>query len=150
VIPQGGPAYVDHGEQGMHKDDPDIDARLPVKLLRGKNDLTRSENIFTTNPCRVSMRIENSLAHVKKFQVLSQPYRHSLHHDNPPCRFVANTVNVRMRQRSNAPRSTRESALWHSTVASRVMLQKVFSRTPIPPNVMKTYAQMRAGAVDVQ
>jgi hypothetical protein len=103
VIPKGGPAYVDHGEQGMHKDDPDIDARLPVNLLHGKNDLTRSENIFTKNPCRVSMRIENSLAHVKKFQVLSQPYRHSLHHDNPPCRFVANTVNVRMRQRSNAP-----------------------------------------------
>jgi hypothetical protein len=92
VIPQGGPAYVDHGEQGMPKDDPDIDARLPVTLHRGKNDLTRSENIFNKNPCRVSMRIENSLAHGKKFQVLSQPYRHSLHHDIPPCRFVANTV----------------------------------------------------------
>ena len=30
------------------------------------------------------------------------------------------------------------------------MLQKVFSRTPIPPNVMKTYARMRASVVDVQ
>jgi hypothetical protein len=30
------------------------------------------------------------------------------------------------------------------------MLQKVFSRTPIPPNVMKTYARMLASVVDVQ
>src|SRR4051794_19235553 len=87
----------------MHKDDPDIDARLPVKLHRGKNELTHAENIFTKTPCRVRMRIEHSLANGKKFQVLSQPYRHSLHHDNPPCRFVAHSANVRMRQRSQAP-----------------------------------------------
>jgi hypothetical protein len=37
----------------MHKDYPDIDARLPVKLHRGKNELTRSEKIFNKNPCRV-------------------------------------------------------------------------------------------------
>jgi hypothetical protein len=69
----------------MHKDYPDIDARLLVKLHRGKNELTRSEKIFNKNPCRVRIRIENSLADVKKFQVLSQPYRHSLHYYNPPC-----------------------------------------------------------------
>jgi hypothetical protein len=87
----------------MHKDYPDIDARLLVKLHRGKNELTRSEKIFNKNPCRVRIRIENSLADVKKFQVLSQPYRHSLHYYNPPCRFVANSANFRMRQRSKAP-----------------------------------------------
>ena len=45
----------------MHKDYPDIDARLPVKLHRGKNELTRSEKIFNKNPCRVRIRIEVSV-----------------------------------------------------------------------------------------
>lgn len=102
MIPKDAAAYVDNGYQGIKKDYPDLAVSIPFKRRRGHPELTRSEKIFNKKQRRVRIKVENSIAKLKKYNVLSGIYRHSLQNYNQIFRFVANVVNFRMMQRLHA------------------------------------------------
>lgn len=99
IIPKGSKLYLDGGYQGIRKDFPALIVAIPFKRHRGKAELAHSEKIYNKKQRRVRIRVENTLAKLKKYQVLSQTYRHSLQNYNQTFRFVANIVNFRMLQR---------------------------------------------------
>lgn len=101
IIPKEARFFVDNGYQGIKKDYPDLMVSIPFKRQRGA-ELTRSEKIYNKKQRRVRIKIENTLARLKKYNVLSGVYRHSLHNYNQTFRFVANIVNFRMLQRLQA------------------------------------------------
>lgn len=102
IIPKDTTAYVDNGYQGIRKDYPDLHVMIPFKRHRGKKELTRSEKIFNHKQRKVRIRVENALCQLKKFNVLNQTYRHSVHNYNQTFRFVANVLNFRMLSRGLA------------------------------------------------
>jgi hypothetical protein len=99
IIPKGATAYVDNGYQGIKKDYPDLTVSIPFKRHRRHTELTRSEKIYNKKQRRVRITVENSIARLKKYSVLSGVWRHSLQNYNQTFRFVANIVNFRMIQR---------------------------------------------------
>ena len=99
LVPKDSRLYVDGGYQGIQKDFPALAVAIPFKRSRRKLELTHSEKIYNKKQRRVRIRVENTLARLKKYQVLSQTYRHSVQNYNPTFRFVANLVNFRMLQR---------------------------------------------------
>lgn len=102
LIPKDSKLYVDNGYQGIKKDYPNLTVVIPFKRHQGCPELTRSQKIFNKKQRRVRIKIENTLAKLKKFNVLSQTYRQSLQNYNQTFRFVANIVNFRMLQRLQA------------------------------------------------
>jgi len=102
VIPKNCGVYVDNGYQGIKKDYPNLLVSIPFKRFRGHAELTRSEKSYNKKQRRVRIRIENTLAKIKKFRAVSDVYRHSVHNYNQTFRFVANIVNFRMIQRLQA------------------------------------------------
>lgn len=96
VVPKESTLYMDSGYQGVQKDYPDLSVALPYKRHRGKKELTHSEKIFNKKQRRIRIPVENAIARLKKYNVLSQVYRHSLQNYNQTFRFVANIVNFRM------------------------------------------------------
>lgn len=68
-------ARFDLGYLGIQKDYPDISSVLPFKRFRGKPELSRSEKIHNTKRAKRRMPIENTLANLKKFRVLSEVFR---------------------------------------------------------------------------
>lgn len=99
IIPKTSKLYLDSGYQGIRKDFPDLNSVIPCKRARNHQKLTRSEKIHNTKQRKVRVVVENTLAKLKKYQCLSQIYRHSLQNYNPTFRFVANVVNFRTLQR---------------------------------------------------
>lgn len=102
IIPEKARLFVDNGYQGIKKDYPDLQVSIPFKRYRGHSGFTRSEKIFNKKQRRVRIKVENTLAKLKKYTVLSGIYRHSLRNYNQTFRFVANVVNFRMLQRLQA------------------------------------------------
>ena len=96
LVPKDSRLYVDGGYQGIQRDYPNLHTLIPFKRHRGKKELTHSEKIFNKKQRRVRIRAENAIALLKKYNVLSQIYRHSLHNYNQTFRFVANIVDFRM------------------------------------------------------
>lgn len=96
LVPRESIVYGDSGYQGIKKDYPDLAVLIPFKRHRGKKTLARSEKLFNKKQRKVRIRVENTFAKIKKFEVLNQVYRHSLHNYNQTFRFVANIVNFRM------------------------------------------------------
>lgn len=99
LIPKEMPLYFDSGLQGVKKDYPDLNSKIPYKRTRSHKELTRSEKIQNHKQRRIRVKIEHTLSHLKKFKVLADIYRHSLQNYDPTFRFVANIVNFRMLQR---------------------------------------------------
>lgn len=102
LVPEDSTLYVDNGYQGIKKDYPDLAVSIPFKRHRNHTILTRSEKIFNKKQRKVRIKVENSIAKLKKYSVLSGVYRHSLQNYNRTFRFVANIVNFRMIQRLQA------------------------------------------------
>ncbi len=101
-IPKGLPAYFDGGYQGIQKDFPDLLVHLPFKRTRSHSKLSRRETRWNKVQRKVRIKVENTIAQLKKFQILSQNFRHSLHNYNLIFRFVANILNFRMLSRKLA------------------------------------------------
>lgn len=99
VIPKESRLYGDSGYQGIQKDFPDLHAMIPFKRARNHAKLTRSEKIRNTAQRKVRVKVEHTLSRLKKYHVLADTYRHSLHNYGSTFRFVANIVNFRMIQR---------------------------------------------------
>lgn len=98
IIPKNSRLYVDNGYQGIKKDYPDLVVAIPFGRQR-RHILTRSEKIFNKKQRRIRIKVENIIAQLKKYTVLSGVYRHSLQNYSQTFRFVANVVNFRMLER---------------------------------------------------
>lgn len=99
IIPKESRLYGDSGYQGIHKDFPALHSVIPFKRTRNHSKLTRSEKIRNTKQRRIRVKVEHTLSRLKKYRVLSEVYRHSLHNYDQTFRFIANLVNFRMLQR---------------------------------------------------
>lgn len=102
LIPKDSTLYVDNGYQGIQKDYHDLAVSIPFKRHRAHPELTQSEKIANKKQRRVRIKVENALARLKKYTILSGVYRHSLRNYNQTFRFVANVVNFRMLERLQA------------------------------------------------
>ena len=47
-----------------------------IKRKKGQGDLTRSQKIYNKKQRRARIRVENAIAQLKKYQILTQTYRH--------------------------------------------------------------------------
>lgn len=101
-VPRDAKLYADLGYEGIPKDYPHLRAVLPKKRKIGEVSLCRKDKIFNKKQRRVRIKVENTIAQLKKYQVLSQRYRHNLRNYNTVFQFVANVVNFRMLQRQYA------------------------------------------------
>jgi len=99
IIPREIPFYFDSALQGVNKDYPNLNTKIPYKRTRKDKQLTRSEKIQNHKQRKIRVKIEHTISHLKKFRVLAETYRHSLQNYDPVFRFVANIVNFRMLQR---------------------------------------------------
>ena len=68
-------ARVDLGYLGAADDYPSADIVLPVKRTRAKKELSRSEKIMNTRKAKAKIPVENNIANLKKFKILSDKYR---------------------------------------------------------------------------
>ena len=93
-------AYGDSGYQGVNKDYPDISFKIPTRRNRGKKELTRSEKIMNTKQRRKRIPIEHSLAHTKKFKILSDTYRNCKKHYSAIFKSICFVANLRMLERT--------------------------------------------------
>ena len=91
--------YLDSGYQGINSDFPELDATIPRKKPRGKPQ-SRSNKIFNKKLSRIRVKVENTIAKLKKFRVLSEKYRHNLKEYNSIFRMVASLINFRTQQRN--------------------------------------------------
>jgi hypothetical protein len=102
VIPKDVPLYVDTGFQGVKTDYPDLRVEIPFKRKKGQGDLSRPQKIYNKKQRRVRIRVENTIAQLKKYQILNQTYRHARERYNAVFRFVANILDFRMLSRGLA------------------------------------------------
>lgn len=99
IIPKNSKLYLDSGYQGIQKDFPYLNSIIPFKRTRKHQKLTRSEKIQNTKQRKVRIKVEHVISQLKKFNVLSHIYRHSLQNYDQTFAFVANIVNFRIQQR---------------------------------------------------
>jgi len=99
IIPKQSQLYGDSGYQGIHKDYPHLHSVIPCKRTRNHTELTRSEKIQNTKQRKIRVTVEHTFSRLKKYHVLADIYRHSLHNYESTFRCVANLVNFRMIQR---------------------------------------------------
>jgi hypothetical protein len=102
IIPTASDLYVDGGYQGIQKDYPELASRIPFKKKQGSGMITHSQKILNKKQRRVRIRVENTLAQLKKFHVLSHTYRHARGRYNDAFRAVVNVFNFRMHARGFA------------------------------------------------
>jgi hypothetical protein len=99
TIPKGSKLYLDSGYQGVQRDFPSLNTLIPHKRTKKHQKLTRTEKIHNTKQRKIRVVVENTISKLKKYQVLAQTYRHSLHNYNQTFRFIANIVNFRTLER---------------------------------------------------
>jgi len=93
-------AFGDSGYQGVNKDYPPANFKIPIRRNRAKRTLTRSEKIRNTKQRKRRVKIEHTYAQLKKFKILSDIYRNSKEHYSAIFKSVAFVVNLRMLERS--------------------------------------------------
>jgi hypothetical protein len=101
IIPKNTKLYLDSGYQGVQKDFSDLNSSIPYKRTRNGQPLTRSQKIQNKKQRKIRVVIEHTLSKLKKFQILQQTYRNSLHNYETVFGFVANIINFRMLCRLN-------------------------------------------------
>lgn len=102
IVPKESRLYGDSGYQGIKKDFPHLQSVIPHKRTRNHKELTHAEKIHNTRQRRIRVAVEHTLSRIKKYRVLADTYRHSLHNYESSFRFVANVMNFRMIQRLQA------------------------------------------------
>lgn len=90
---------VDLGYQGMDKDYPKATIILPAKRNRWKKKLTRSEKIMNTKKAKARIPVENNIANLKKFKILSDKYRNLKGHYSAIFKSVCFLSNFRTLER---------------------------------------------------
>lgn len=93
-------AFGDSGYQGINKDYPKANFKIPIRRNRAKKELTRSEKIKNTKQRKKRIRVEHTLSQVKKFKIIADTYRNSKKHYSAIFKSVAFVANFRMLERS--------------------------------------------------
>jgi hypothetical protein len=104
LIPPRTKQYVDLGYQGVQKEHPDRDIRLPHKRrspgCQGKGQkgppLTRGQKQANTLRSKRRVVVENRLASIKGFRLLAETWRSRPQQHNPVFRAVAAVSNFRL------------------------------------------------------
>lgn len=92
--------YGDLGYEGVNKDYPKANFKVPIKRTRAKKELTRSEKIKNTKQRRKRVVVEHTLALLKKFRILSETYRNAKNRYSATFKSIAFLVNLRMLERT--------------------------------------------------
>ena len=95
-------ARMDLGYQGAPKDYPKATIVLPVKRNRWHKTLTRSQKIMNTKKARARIPVENNIANLKKFKILSDKYRNLKEHYSAIFKSVCFLSNFRTLERMPA------------------------------------------------
>ncbi len=84
-------AYVDSGYQGLHK----VHAATEYPYKRSKNHpLTKEEKQYNQGLSRFRVRVENKIAELKKFKILSDRYRNKRRGYGIKFNIIAGIVNL--------------------------------------------------------
>ena len=97
-IPKEATAGGDSGYQGLHKELPDHNVFVPHKARRN-HPLTEDEKLVNRELSSVRIVVENTLAELKHFKVLSHRFRHALDSYDDAFRAVVAIVNPRIARR---------------------------------------------------
>lgn len=95
-IPPSSRLYLDRGYQGIEKDYPHLDFRIPPKRNRWRRNLTRSQKILKTKISRKRVLVEHVLSRLKKYRVLAEKVRHEIGNYNQDFRNTAALTNFRL------------------------------------------------------
>ncbi len=90
-LPKDTQVYADSGYQGIHKDHPNAD--IPYKRTK-KKPLTKDERDYNHALSRYRVRVEHSIAKIKKFRMLSERFRYPLPTYAAKFALVAGIVNI--------------------------------------------------------
>jgi hypothetical protein len=91
-------AMLDMGYLGVQNDRADVEFILPFRKPKG-GELTLSQKEFNRLVARCRVVVENTICHLKRFQVLYQVYRHGLAEHSRIVRIIAGLVNRQIRRR---------------------------------------------------
>lgn len=92
-------ARMDLGYLGASDDYPSADIVLPIKRTRAKKELSRSEKIMNTRKAKARIVVENNIANLKKFKILSDKYRNLKEHYSAIFKSVCFLSNFRTLER---------------------------------------------------
>jgi hypothetical protein len=95
-VPKQTKHFLDRGYDGLSKDQPHHDIRLPYKRRRNKPELSRGEKQANTLRAKRRVLAENTIAKLKKYQVLSQVYRSAEERYNQTFRNISAITNFRL------------------------------------------------------
>ena len=91
-------AMLDMGYLGVQNDRDDVVFILPFRKPKG-GELTLSQKEFNRLVARCRVVVENTICHLKRFQVLYQVYRHRLAERPRLVYIIASLVNRQIRRR---------------------------------------------------
>lgn len=93
-------ALGDSGYQGVNKDYPQANFKIPIKRTRAKKELTRSEKIYNTKLRKKRVKIEHTFSRMKKFKILAEKYRNIKEDYSEMFKSIAFLTNLRMLERT--------------------------------------------------
>ncbi len=93
-VPKGVEKIMDSGFQGVKKDFPDMNARIPKKKRRGK-PRTKAEKKFNKKLSRERIVVEHAIGKVKKFGIMGGIFRNRLDRYDSASSIVYGLVNFR-------------------------------------------------------
>ena len=92
-------ARVDLGYLGANDDYPSADIVLPIRRNRWHKTLTRSQKIMNTKKAKARIFVENNIANLKKFKILSDTFRNLKEHYSANFKSVCFLSNFRTLER---------------------------------------------------
>lgn len=92
--------YMDRGYQGVQKEMPEINFKIPPKRSRWKGNLTRSQKILKTRISKKRILVEHIFSRLKKYRLLAEKVRHGIGNYNRDFRNIASLTNFRLSYQS--------------------------------------------------
>jgi len=91
---------ADAGYQGVNKDYPNINFKIPIKRTRAKKELARKEKIYNTKLRKKRIKVEHTFSRLKKYQILAGKYRNLKENYSSIFQSIAFLTNLRMLERT--------------------------------------------------
>lgn len=95
-IPPASRVYLDRGYQGIGKDVPNLDFKIPPKRNRWQKELTRSQKIQKTKISKKRILVEHVFSRLKKYRFLADKVRRGIGNYNRDFRNIAALTNFRL------------------------------------------------------
>lgn len=96
VLPEGLQTFVDLGYQGIQNDFPRYHAVLPHKKKKGRK-LTVLQKRFNKMQSKIRIRVEHTIANIKKFKISSDVFRNKLCRYDTISDIVCGLINFKIR-----------------------------------------------------